>query len=570
MKKEVIPKKRKVIYGLFVLDHKKFTKMKEQKMNSRQKFGVMLDCSRNAVMKPERVKKFVDIISAFGYNCIQLYTEDTFEVSDEPYFGYLRGRYTKNELKELDAYCLKKGVELIPCVQTLAHVNQIFRWNEYARTICDTGDILLVDEERTYALIENIFKTLAECFTSRIVNIGMDEAHLLGRGKYLDKHGYVNPFDILNRHLRKVLEIAAKYGFTCMMWSDMFIRIANNGEYFRDNIVVTEKARESVPQGVNLVYWDYYHAAEKEYDKMIAAHKKLVSPDRIWFAGGAWVWKGFAPDNAFTCKTMKSAMRSCRANGVKNVFITLWGDDGKECSYFSVLPSLYYIKKIYDGETDTAAIKQSFKQITGVDFDALCALDLANSVQGGNKINSNASKYMLYSDPFSGFADYTVKPGVNAEFASAARKLARKAKGGGEFKYIFDCLKLLCDVLALKAELGVKLRAAYKVGDKDGLSALVKDMKKIEKRLEVFFKAFQTLWYTDNKPQGFEVQEVRIGGLMRRVKSCREMIEEYLNGEITEIPELAQEILPYGEKGVPSYINAYARNASVNVFSHEF
>ena len=134
----------------------------------------MLDCSRNAVMKPEQVKKFVDYISAFGYNCIQLHTEDTFEVDGEPYFGYLRGRYTKDELKNIDAYCAKKGVELIPCVQTLAHVNQIFRWNEYACTVCDTGDILLADEARTYALIENIFKTLAECFTSRTVNIGMD------------------------------------------------------------------------------------------------------------------------------------------------------------------------------------------------------------------------------------------------------------------------------------------------------------------------------------------------------------------------------------------------------------
>lgn len=537
-------------------------------MSDNKRFGVMLDCSRNAVMKPEQVKKFVDYISAFGYNCIQLYTEDTFEVDGEPYFGYLRGRYTKDELKNIDAYCAKKGVELIPCVQTLAHVNQIFRWNEYACTVCDTGDILLADEARTYALIENIFKTLAECFTSRTVNIGMDEAHLLGRGKYLDKHGYVNPFDILNRHLKKVLEIAAKYGFESMMWSDMFIRFANGGEYYGNKIHATEEAKNSVPDGVNLIYWDYYHTNKSDYDKMIAAHNKLVSPDRVWFAGGAWVWKGFAPDNTITRKSMKPAMQSCREHGVKNVFITLWGDDGKECSYFSVLPSLYYIKKIYDGENDISAIKQGFKQITGVDYDAICALDLPNGVQGGSKNNCNPSKYMLYSDPFSGFLDYTVKAGVNAEFASASRKLARKTKESGEFKYIFECLKTLCDVLALKAELGVKLRAAYKSGDKEELAVLVKDMKKIEKRLEVFFAAFKTLWYTDNKPQGFEIQEVRLGGLMRRIKTCRETVEAYLKGEINEIPELSQEILPYGEKGKPINFNGYARNASVNVFSH--
>ena len=55
---------------------------------------------------------------------------------------------------------------------------------------------------------------------------------------------------------------------------------------------------------------------------------------------------------------------------------------------------------------------------------------------------------------------------------------------------------------------------------------------------------------------------------MRRIKTCRETVEADLKGEINEIPELSQEILPYGEKSEPINFNAYARNASVNVFSH--
>ena len=155
---------------------------------SKKYFGIMLDMSRNAVMKPETLKKYVDYLSAFGYNMLQLYTEDTYEVKNEPYFGYLRGGYTKEELKEIDAYCKEKGVELIPCVQTLAHLRTIFRWFEY-RQVLDFDDILLIDEPRTYQLIENIFSTLAECFSSKKVHIGMDEAHMVGLGKYMDKHG---------------------------------------------------------------------------------------------------------------------------------------------------------------------------------------------------------------------------------------------------------------------------------------------------------------------------------------------------------------------------------------------
>jgi hypothetical protein len=35
------------------------------------------------------------------------------------------------ELKEIDVYAQKCGMEVIPCIQTLAHLNQIFRWPKY-------------------------------------------------------------------------------------------------------------------------------------------------------------------------------------------------------------------------------------------------------------------------------------------------------------------------------------------------------------------------------------------------------------------------------------------------------
>ena len=68
----------------------------------------MIDCSRNAVMKLEAIKRFVDIMSALQNDTLMLYTEDTYGVDDEPLFGYMRGRYSKKEIMELDEYCQKK------------------------------------------------------------------------------------------------------------------------------------------------------------------------------------------------------------------------------------------------------------------------------------------------------------------------------------------------------------------------------------------------------------------------------------------------------------------------------
>lgn len=176
-----------------------------------KRLGVMLDCSRGAVYTVEALKKYIDVLAKMGYNSLQLYTEDTYEIKEEPYFGYMRGRYSADELHQLDSYAASKGIELIPCIQTLAHLSGALRWPEYF-SCTDVNDILLAEDERTYVLIENMFRACSECFQSRDINIGMDEAHMVGLGKYLDLHGYKSRYEILIKHLERVCQIADKYG----------------------------------------------------------------------------------------------------------------------------------------------------------------------------------------------------------------------------------------------------------------------------------------------------------------------------------------------------------------------
>ena len=452
-------------------------------------FGVMLDMSRNGVMKVDALKKYVDYLSLFGYNMLELYTEDTYEVDGELYFGYLRGRYTKQEMKEIDAYCKSKGIELIPCIQTLAHLRTIFKWSEYL-SAHDTADILLIDEPRTYQLIDNMFKTISECFSSRKIHIGMDEAHMVGLGRYLDKYGFTNRFELLNKHLAKVIEIAKKYGFEPMMWSDMFFRISNKGEYYGQGINLPQELIDKVPD-VSLVYWDYYHEKKENYISMIKAHKKFNKD--VWFAGGAWSWIGFAPSNRFTFKTMKPALDVCKKEGIDKIFFTLWGDNGKECSYFALLPSLYYLKRYYDGEKNMSVIKKDFNELVGEDFKHMIDLDLPNLVGGSKEGVPNPSKFMLYNDLLLGWFDTLVKEGVENEYKALARKFAIYSSKSKDFSYLFDAMSKLCKALALKYNLGVKLRKAYK--SKDELKSLVDEIKKTEKRVREFYEAFRVLWF---------------------------------------------------------------------------
>jgi len=532
-----------------------------------KRFGVMLDMSRNGIMKPEQVKEYAYTIKKLGYNMIQLYTEDTYEVTGEPYFGYMRGRYSKNELKDIVEYCNSIDVEVIPCIQTLAHLAPIFTWQNYA-AICDIGDILLVGEDRTYELIDNMFKSVRECFTADIIHIGMDEAHLLGLGRYMDKHGITNRFEILQKHLQKVSDMAKSYGFKPIMWSDMFFRLVNNGVYFsEDTSKFTDEVAAYCPDGVEQVYWDYYLPFRTRYDAMLEAHKKFKGES--WFAGGIWTWNGFAAGNQMSLDNMTPAMNACKDKNVDNIFMTMWGDNGKECSFWSVLPSLYAVRRIYDGITDMEQIKAEFKDITGESFDDMMLLDLQIYNEEGKRLDGSINKYMLYSDPFLGYLDALIKRSYKEDYEELADKLEAAAKTS-KYAYLFESHAALCRTLAIKVNLGERTRKAYKAGDKEALKALAEDFASTSAALDKFINAFRKCWFNDNKPHGFDIQELRLGGLALRLKSQKERLDAYIAGEIDSIPELEEELLDYNgpgaqwlQNGMPKF-NWWGKSASLN------
>lgn len=504
------------------------------------RLGVMLDCSRNAVLKVSAVKNYIDLISDLGYNTLMLYTEDTFEVENNPYFGHMRGRYSFDEMREMDEYASQKGVELIPAIQTLAHLGPIFRWNCYSQ-INDCNDILMCDDEKTYQLIDDIFATLKKTVKTKTINIGMDEAYMLGRGKYQDKNGFKDRFDILLRHLKKVAEIADKYDFKCIMWGDMFFRlIAGADDYYSTENDIPSEIREMIPHNVDLIYWDYYSTQTEHFKRLIDRHKKVK--ENIWFAGGLWTWTGYAPHNRYTIAEVKAAFEACEDSGVKDVVLTCWGDDGAECSRFSMLPSLYYAAELAKGNNDEALIKQGFYEKYGIEFDSFLLLDMIGTPNTAELNTVNSEKYFLYNDYFLGICDsMAAKVDANA-YKQLSEKL-EKLVNHTEYGHLFQTIKALSDVLGVKFDLGLRLRKAYAEGDKKTLGSIVDDFTALEDLLEKFYNAVKKQWHIENRSFGFEVLDLRLGGLMTRTRHCKETLAEYLDGQIEAIEELEQPML---------------------------
>ena len=539
-----------------------------------RRFGTMLDCSRNAVMTVEALKRWIDLTADLGYNTLLLYTEDTYEIEGEPYFGYMRGRYTKEELREADRYARSKGMEVIPCIQTLAHLNAIVRWPAYQGHV-DTGDILLAGDEAVYELIDKMFATVSRCFESRTVNIGMDEAHMIGRGKYYDLHGDSDRSQILIEHVKRVAQIGERYGLTLAMWSDMFFRLAAGGEYYAQDVNIDESIRQQIPKNVELIYWDYYSTDKSRYDGMLSAHNKLK--EGTWFAGGLWTWMGFAPHNGYSIKATRAALCSCREQGTQDVFLTMWGDNGGECSKFAMLPALFYAAELAKGNEDINTIKEKFRQKYGIAFDEFLLLDLPGTPGVSDDHVRDAEKYLLYNDCFMGLFDANLAGDEGAKYAVCKENL-EKVEHTGEWSFLFETQKALCQVLELKALLGVrthKIYAAWKAaGDKMAesrkeLEELLSDYRKLLDKLDSFYKTYKRQWFSENKPHGFDVQDIRLGGLSRRIQSCLERLEDLYQGKIQVIEELEEEQLDIrGVPGTPGdalYFNSWSTNVTANV-----
>ena len=270
-------------------------------------------------------------------------------------------------------------------------------------------------------------------------------------------------------------------------------------------------------------------------------------------------------------KSMKCAMESVRKYNVKDVMITLWGDDGKECSFFSTLPALYAIRQYADGNFDEGKIAEDFYNLFYVSFFDFMALDIANGEmvlkgRNGEEFPQNPCKSLLFNDPFLGGMDKVVEEEAPIHYKEYALRLREIQHRAGEYAYIFEMEADLCELLSLKADLGVRTRKYYQSGDKKAIKKIIKDYKKVSKLLEKFQCSFTYLWNKENKPYGLEVQEIRLGGLALRVRSCREKLQAYINGKIDRIEELEEEILSENPNW-HFYCNRYQHLATFGLLS---
>ena len=532
--------------------------------------GIMLDVSRGAVLKIKKLKDIMRRLARMGFNELMLYTEDTYELKEYPYFGYMRGRYSGEELKEIVSYGNMLGIDTVPCIQTLGHLENPLRWSEY-NSIKDQPAVLMIDEEKTYDFIECMIKTVRSCFTSDKIHIGMDEAHGVGLGAYLNKHGYQDRFAILTRHLDRVMSICRKYNFEPMMWSDMFFRLGtSDGNYYNPDAKMPENIAELIPDGISQVYWDYYNNSENMYNTMIREHNKMGCP--VIFAGGVWVWSGPSLNLRQTFESTVPALKVCKEQGITHILATLWGDDGCECDVYQSLYGLQYFAEYnYNPDNAMDTLDKMFAICNGFDGEAFRLLDIDDFGQPAYAPDTpdfweleshivNTSKQALYQNPLTGLFDKNfAQTDMHSHYATIGKKLDELTIPV-ELKGIFEVHKQLIKVLTSKCDIGIRIKKAYDDGDKTTLSHLADECATLAESIAKLRELRISLWFENNKPFGFEKINSRLSAIESITKISGMRLNAYISGEVAGLEELEQEKLYYNGIESPYFMEYFSEH----------
>ena len=507
--------------------------------------GAMVDVSRGNVLSLDGVKFMMRKMALMGQNMYMLYTEDILEIPSRPYFGYMRGRYTIAQIKELDAYAMNLGIELIPCLEFLSHMSAVLQWPATG-AYKDTHWTLNVASEETYKFLGEILDVIAEAFTTKKIHIGLDESDDLGLGAYLHQRGYEPKGEIFFKHLARLGPMLKERGFEPMMWSDMFFHFYGdhlpNFKNFDPRVVLPDDIEEKC-HGIRPVFWSYGDMGGETYDKVFEIHKKM--PGETMFAGGVWIWSGFAPNYAISKKCTISALSSAMRCGIKEVMATVWTNGSEGAIMLTLAGMAWFADMDYTGAYDDASVKKCFADATGgLDLDDFMLLE---ALEHPTEDAFCATRALCYNDPMLPLVDAHIPQNADlgAYYGGVAAKIRAVADKQKEFTPEFIRLLRLAERLEKKADFGVRLKKAYDAKDKDALSVLLAECDEIKARIFALAEAHKKAFYAFNKPFGYELHDIRYGGMMARIVSTKERIAAYLAGEVDRLEELEQERLPY-------------------------
>ncbi len=274
--------------------------------------AVMIDVSRDKVPTMPTLFDLIDRLASWKINQLQLYSEHTFAYRNHPEVHADASPFTASEIRTLDEFCRERHVELVPNQNCLGHMNRWLRHDRYrSLAIAPDGfvdpfgishEAMTIDPANpgSIALVRELLGELLPLFSSRRVNIGLDETWELPRERLDEFFEWVAT-------VRALPELA---DHEVIIWGDMF-----SG----DAALLAQ-----VPAGVTVCEWGY--DAEYPFDERTAMLAAAGLP--FWVAPGTSSWLSIAGRVTNAVEACRHAAEAALAHGGTGYLNTDWGDLG--------------------------------------------------------------------------------------------------------------------------------------------------------------------------------------------------------------------------------------------------
>lgn len=285
--------------------------------------GIMFDITRDRVPTMQTLYALVDFLASLKLNQLQLYTEHTFAYRGHEVVWKDSSPMTGQEILALDAYCRERFIELVPNQNSFGHMHRWLKYPEYAHLAEDPEGMLhsfsLRREPFTLApldpgsleLIDDLFSQLLPHFSSRQLNVGLDETWDLGRGRSKADADARGVGRVYLDFLKKIHGLCTKYGVTMQFWSDIIVR--------DEPELVAE-----LPHDVVALEWGY--EANYPFDKHAALIAASGRPFYVCPGTSSWNTLAGRTDNAI--ENIRNAAINGHKHGAIGLLTTDWGDNG--------------------------------------------------------------------------------------------------------------------------------------------------------------------------------------------------------------------------------------------------
>lgn len=197
--------------------------------------GFYHDVTRGRIPTMDYLKKLVDRMAFYKLNQLQLYMEHTFLFRGFSEVWRDDTPLTAEDILELDAYCRKRHIELVPSIACFGHLYKALRTKTYGE-LCEMPGMekepfgfvdrmrhhtLDVSNPESIQLVKALIDEFMPLFTSQYFNICADETFDLGKGKSAALAEEKGTQRLYLDFVKELCEYVVSKGKTPMFWGDI-------------------------------------------------------------------------------------------------------------------------------------------------------------------------------------------------------------------------------------------------------------------------------------------------------------------------------------------------------------